>query len=576
MVHRGPDGSGQWSDGVAGFSFRRLAVIDLDERSNQPLHFGTFHLVFNGEIYNYIELRDELGDAGHRFVTEGDGEVLLHAWAEWGERALDRVIGMFAIAVWDSGQRRLTLATDPFGEKPLYWRVDGDRLVFASTIGAILRASPSAVADHDELAAFVASGRLPEPDRSFVRHIQRLPGAHLLQWQDARPEVRRYWRPEIAEVPTDLATAARHLRELLVSAIQLRLRSDVPVGTSLSGGVDSSAIVGLVASLNGAHVRHAFTARFPDFEKDEWRFAHAVATAAHVAEHHAAQPTGAGLIGDLEQLVLDHEEPVEGSSVYAQWCVMREAARAGIVVLLDGQGADEAFAGYDGTVGYALLADLSWEALLDTRRLELARCAAARWAPRAWVRAYRRRHSSPYALPQTRATAAALEPPYEPWFNGADPLRRELLLQMTATSLPGLLRYADRNSMAHSREVRLPFLDRSIVEFALSLPPRLLYDGRETKHVLRQAVRDVVPPAVLNRRDKIGYATPQDAWLSSTAARGIIADVLLDRDARNRGWLDAAAVEADVRARRWRDDRGIWRALNAEIWCRALEHGLQR
>jgi asparagine synthase (glutamine-hydrolysing) len=576
MVHRGPDGSGEWMDGTAGLAFRRLAVIDLDERSNQPLHFGALHLVFNGEIYNYLELREELRGRGHRFVTEGDGEVLLHAWAQWGEGALERLNGMFACAIWDADAGRLTLASDPFGEKPLYWRRDGERIVFASTLGAILCASPLAAADEEVLASYVAVGRLPDPTGSFVRDIQRLPGAHVLRWEAGRIQVERYWQPTPAAPPPNEEVAAEALRGLLEASIRLRLRSDVPVGTSLSGGVDSSAVVALVARNPGQRVRHAFTARFEGFERDEWDYAAQTAEAAHVAEHHAIQPSAMGLIEDLEQLVLDHEEPVLGSSVYAQWCVMRAAGRANVTVMLDGQGADESFAGYDGTVGYALLSGDPLRGLLDARRTEMLRCAAARWAPRPLVRRYRRRLSSPYAPGEVCAAAVRREPPYEPWFARADPLRRELLLQITATSLPGLLRYADRNSMAHSREVRLPFLDRSLVEFALGLPPAFLYDGHRTKRVLRDAVHDVVPAGVLARHDKVGYETPQSKWLAQPLARERIASVLLDPAARRRGWLDAAAIEADLRSGTWRDDSALWRALNAELWLRALESRLAR
>jgi asparagine synthase (glutamine-hydrolysing) len=576
MVHRGPDAEGTWRDELAGFAFRRLAVIDLDERSNQPLHFGALHLIFNGEVYNYIELREDLQNRGHRFSTAGDGEVLLHAWAEWGERALDRVNGMFALALWDAEMRRLTLASDPFGEKPLYWRREGERIVFASTIGAILRASSSASVDEDILSAYVAVARLPEPDRSFVKDIHRLPGAHMLRWEAGRVEVSRYWRPTPAPAPADFEAAAARLRDLLTRSVALRLRSDVPVGTSLSGGVDSSAIVALSASIADQHLRHAFTARFPGFERDEWPRAAVTAKAADVSDHHPVEPTAEGLIDDLERFVVDHEEPVLGSSVYAQWCVMRAAAQTDVVVLLDGQGADEFFAGYEGTVGYALLADRPVRGLRDRRRAELLRCAAARWAPRALVRRYRLMLSSPYAPADVRRAAAALEPPYEDWFGGEDPLRRELLLQMTATSLPGLLRYADRNSMAHSREVRLPFLDRSIVEFALGVPSRFLYDRDETKRVLRAAVRHVVPAEVLSQREKIGYATPESRWLSRPAARERIAEVLLDRDTVRRGWLDAPPIEADLENGSWRDSAAIWRALNAELWVRALKSRLSR
>ncbi len=353
MAHRGPDGQGVWHDDEAGLAFRRLAIIDLDERSNQPLHLGPWHLVFNGEVYNYRELREELRGLGHEFVTEGDGEVLLHAWDAWGEGALDRVNGMFAFAIWHDERRTLTLAADPFGEKPLYWALDGERLVFGSDIRAILQAAPQLGRPRDSvLAGYLALGVMPPIDESFFAQIRRLPGAHLLRFADGRATIRRYWTPRRVAVPDAYPEAVRELRATLVDSIALRLRSDVPVGTSLSGGVDSSAIVCLSAELAGEHRRHAFTARFPGYERDEWDYAHAVAEVAGVVEHHAIEPTAAELLDDLDSLVRDQEEPFGGLSIYAQWRVQRAAREAGVTVLLDGQGADELLGGYDGIGGW--------------------------------------------------------------------------------------------------------------------------------------------------------------------------------------------------------------------------------
>jgi asparagine synthase (glutamine-hydrolysing) len=273
--------------------------------------------------------------------------------------------------------------------------------------------------------------------------------------------------------------------------------------------------------------------------------------------------------------VVDHEEPVRTSSVYAQWCVMRDASERGVVVLLDGQGADELLGGYQSASAFALQSEGLRRSLLHPRRLEVLAGIGATNAPRALVRRYRKRRASPYASHAAINLAASTEPQSPAWSAGDDPLRRELSLELTVTSLPELLRYADRNSMAHSREVRLPFLDRRIVDFALGLPPQALYDGHETKHVLREAVRSTVPAAVLERRDKVGYETPESLWLASDRARYLIADVLLDHDARSRPWLDAAEVESDVRAGRWRDPGAIWRALNVEMWLPALASGLK-
>jgi asparagine synthase (glutamine-hydrolysing) len=576
MVKRGPDGQGVWTSEGIGLVSRRLAIIDLHVRSNQPLHFERWHLVFNGEIYNYRELRDELIAAGHMFKTEGDAEVLLHAWAEWGEAALDRLNGMFAFAVWDGVERRLTLARDPFGEKPLYYHDDGSRLVFASDITALLAAPwPPADPDHAALGPYLALATLPDPDRSFFAGIRRLPAAHLLRWQDGDSETRQYWIPARVATPARYEDAVEAFRALLLDSIRLRLRSDVPVGTSLSGGVDSSSIVALSAGLAGDHQRHAFTARFPGFERDEWSYADEVARATGIVHHHAVEPDAAELLADLDLLLTDHQEPVQSSSMYAQWRVMKSAHRAGVTVLLDGQGGDEILGGYEGMSGYALrsagLSAAARAAVGDRAQVTASlRTLGIDHLPRWVARRDRRARCTPYAARELVEEAARIEPPYEPWFRDEAPLRRQLLLQAFRTTLPGLLRYADRNSMAHSREVRLPFLDRRVVEFALSLPPGFVYAGGYTKRILRDVVRGVVPPRVLGRRDKLGYVTPQREWMNEPRLRSLIIEVLLDPQARARGLYDVTALEADQRNGTWRDTDGIWRALNAELWLRTM------
>jgi len=355
MAHRGPDGQATWSDAECGLAFRRLAIIDLDERSMQPLHHDSLHLVFNGEIYDYRERREELLGLGHTFVTEGDGEVFLHAWAQWGEAALERVNGMFALAVWDDRDRSLTLAADAFGEKPLFWSEEGGgRVAFASDLQALREAVPRLGAPApDVLAPYLGLGLMPPVEQSFFAGVHRLPGAHLLRWRDGRAAVRRWWTPGLVDVPTGHDAQALALRDLLTDSIRLRLRSDVPVGTSLSGGVDSSAIVALSATIGGDHRRHAFTAAFDGFERDEWRYAETVAASAGVVEHHAVRPQVTDLLDDLDDLVACQQEPFASSSIYAQYRVMRAANEAGVTVLLDGQGADELFAGYPALAGWA-------------------------------------------------------------------------------------------------------------------------------------------------------------------------------------------------------------------------------
>jgi asparagine synthase (glutamine-hydrolysing) len=572
MAHRGPDGNGIWLGDEAGLSFRRLAIIDLHERSNQPLELGPWKLVFNGEIYNYLELRDELRGAGHRFVTEGDGEVLLHAWDEWGEGSLERLNGMFAFAIWHDGDKRLTLVSDPFGEKPVYWCEAGDRFVFASDVPAILAVQPEqARSSFDAVAGFLASGLLPPIEDSFFAGIRRLPGAHLLRRRAGRTEIARYWTPRRIDCPDRYEDGAAELRQLLRDSVRLRLRSDVPIGTSLSGGIDSSAVVALCGDLAAEHTRHAFTASFPGFARDELQYAEAIASAAGVVEHHVVQPTAGELFADLHGVVRDQQEPFQSLSIYAQWRVMRAARDAGIVVLLDGQGADELFAGYDGAAGWAIKSLPRRTAVRELRHGDLTVRDVALATLRgpllkAVARRHRLYHASPYAAAEVRERASQIDPTPLPPANGREPLERELLRQTFHTSLPGLLRYADRDSMAHSREVRLPFLDRRVAEFALSLPAAFLYRDGRRKSVLREAMRGLVPDRILDRNDKIGFEPPQASWLATPAARSLIRDVLLDPRARARALYDVAAIEHDLRVGSWRDQAAVWRALSAELW----------
>jgi asparagine synthase (glutamine-hydrolysing) len=576
MAHRGPDAQGSWCGDGAGFSFRRLAIIDLDPRSSQPLHLGRLHLVFNGEIYNYRELRDDLRGLGHRFATEGDGEVLLHAWDQWGEGTLDRVNGMFAFAIWDESRRALTAACDPFGEKPLFWSAAEDRLVFASDVRALLTVAPQLSAPRaDALAPYLARGLMPAIEDSFFADVHRLPGGHLLRHVDGRTSVRRWWHPKPTEVPRRYEDAVARLRELLVDSVTLRLRSDVPVGTSLSGGVDSASVVSLMAQVSDASTRHAFTARFPGFARDEWEYASLVARHAGVTEHHAVEPKADELLDDLERLVVSHEEPVGSSSIYAQYRVMRAAHEAGVTVLLDGQGADELFGGYGGVSGWAARSGGPVQVARalsrgGTERRDVLLAFGSERLPRGVAIRHRLRLCSPYAAPDAARAAARVDVPDAEWARDRGPLTRELARQATYTSLPALLRYADRNSMAHSRELRLPFLDRRVADFAFSLPAAFLYRDGVTKRVLRDAVRDRVPAEILARRDKIGFETPEAQWLATPRALTTVGEVLLDPGALCAPLVNRDMLAADARAGRWRDPNGVWRALNLELWLRAF------
>jgi asparagine synthase (glutamine-hydrolysing) len=571
MVHRGPDGQGTWTDGDVGLAFRRLAIIDLHDRSNQPLHLGSLHLVFNGEIYNYLELREELRGRGHRFVTDGDGEVLLHAWAEWGESALSRLNGMFAFAIWDAQTRQLTLATDRFAEKPLFFHRGQTSLVFASDVRALRARDPHLASPNSDVAnRFLALGQMPVLPATFFADVERLPPSHLARWRPGqRLAIERWWTPRVVEVPSTPAAAAGRLRELLRESVALRLRSDVPVGTSLSGGLDSSAIVALISQLAPDHSRHAFTAAFRGFDRDEWSYAEQTAALAGVTRHHAVRPQEGELFRDLQALVADQEEPFASTSIYAQWRVMRAAREAGVIVLLDGQGADELLGGYPGIEGWILRERgirSTLEGLVKEPRLaqSIALAYSAGRAPRAMAARHRLRAASPYVPPALAREAAEHRESIPDWIADQTPVRRELLTQAFCTSLPQLLRFADRDSMASSVEVRLPFLDPRVAEFALSLPAEMRWREGEMKPLLRDAVRGLVPAGVTARRDKVGFETPEAQWLSSEAGRAEVAEVLLSEPISET--CVGSEIERDLSQGRWRDTGAVWRAVNLALW----------
>lgn len=574
MGHRGPDDQGIWHEGGTGLAFRRLAIIDLHERSSQPMHLGSLRLVFNGEIYNYLELRDELERAGHHFVTEGDAEVLLHAWAEWRQGALNRLNGAFAFAVWDATSCALTLAVDRFAEKPLYVHRTADRLVFASEVRA-LRAVDPAIGVPDEAATerFLALGTMPPLPSTFFRDVQRLGPSHVATLQSGTWKARRYWSPSQVAVPPELGAASARLNELLRSSVRIRLRSDVPVGTSLSGGVDSSVVAVTVGELAPDHRRHAFTATFSDFERDEWAYAAAAAERAGIAHHHAVRPTFESMQEDLRKLVAAQEEPFGSTSIYAQWCVMQAAREAGVVVLLDGQGADELFGGYAGAGGWALRSLGLRHAVLgafgdpSVIRETLVAYLAGR-APRWLARRERLKRASPYVRRRDAILAADWEPPAPDWPDTPSAMRRELLNQAFRTSLPNLCRFADKNSMSHSVEVRLPFLDPGVAEFALSLKPDLLYQDGITKRVLRAAARGRVPDSILNRRDKIGFETPERRWFNAPTGLTTLSEIILSDSLPPA--IDRHEIERDMKTGLWRDVGGIWRVASVTLWLSSL------
>ena len=597
LSQRGPDDAGCFLAGPLGLAFRRLAILDRSPAGHQPMHSpdGALTLVFNGELYNFLELRAALADRGYPFRSATDTEVLLAAYATWDLACLPRLRGMWAFALWDARQQRLLCARDRFGIKPFYYHLTPTRFAFASELKALL-ADPTTPRQPNlpRLADYLVYGYLDHtPETCFAGLLQLPPGHYLLlEAGTPTPTLRRYWtlapQPALA---LDAATAAAHIRTLLTASVQRQLQSDVPVGTCLSGGLDSSSIVVLVNQLlqRGAVARTVigpqqatFSACYADARYDERRYIAAVVAATGVANYRTF-PSGEGLLQDLADLIWHQEEPCGSTSVYAQWCVMRLARAHGVTVLLDGQGGDELFAGYHTYFGTYFASLLRRGRLIQLRRelaayerrhgrsgLPLLRAALGSTLPPALRRALRSlvpRQPPAWLGAQLRDYSHVWPDPGSPF---RDPFDRQLHEFLTAQNLPALLHYEDRSSMAFSIEARVPFLDEELVEFVFALPGEYLLRDGETKWVLRQALRGLLPEAVRTRQDKLGFATPGGDWLRGPL-RPLVDEILASSTLAQRGFVAPEKLRA-----RWErhkaglidDHLVLWRCLHLELWAR--------
>lgn len=604
LKHRGPDDRGfavfpadracpprTEKDRPADAPFRlllgqtRLSILDLSPAGHQPMRTadGRFTLVYNGEVYNYLELRAELEAEGVAFRSGTDSEVALHALARWGEAALPRFTGMFALALHDAADDTLLLARDCFGIKPLYWTQGEYGFCFASELPALLQ-FPGVPCRADAHAAyqFLCYGQYDCGPRTFVQGVSHLPGGHLLKIspadQASTPQPRCWWRPDISRTSSlSFADAAARLRELFLHSVRLHLRSDVPLGVALSGGIDSSSTTCAVRRLEPDMELHTFSfiARGSDVSEERWANLVAQKTG---AVRHIVEVDPSELARDVDPMIRALGEPFGSTSIYAQYRVFQLARQSGITVTLDGQGADELLAGYAGYPGERMAT------LLRTGHWGAAArffAAATRWPGRSksyvfqqTVRQFTPDWLTPLALRCVGRSAAPAWLDMEALraegvralrddtrteqFPSPLRLRQTLAYQLTWCGLPQLLRHGDRNAMAFSIESRVPFLTRELAEFCLSLPEEYLSDmnGR-SKSVFREAMRGIVPDEVLDRRDKIGFATPERAWMEHLS-----------------GWVDEVLggsaripyLRPDAARNEWRAIREERKPYSARVW----------
>lgn len=613
LVHRGPDGAGELEisslpgghRSIGWLGHRRLRVIDLSDAAHQPMQSsdGTIALTYNGEIYNFRELRSALRGRGHHFESTGDTEVVLRAYEEWGADCVEHLDGMFALAIWDARLGRLLLARDRTGKKPLFYNSSSGRLTFASEIKALL-AAPWIERREDprRIAQFLTYGYAPHPHTMFAGIRQLPPASVLLYDGDDQPAERRYWDALKPSTSGKIAPGERDrsLASLLAVATQQRMIADVPMGALLSGGIDSSLVVGLMARASPEPVR-TFSAGFVDEKSfDERRWAQMVSERfATRHEEFVVRPNAAAL---LDRLLWHYDQPFHDSSAIPTFLIC-ELARQHVTVVLNGDGGDEVFGGYDRFVAVALAQALpSWpvpalRALTKmlprnhgyyslrrriTRFIEQAgEDPRTRYA--SWIAVLGEQQLEELVLPGALALGTGSDAPSVPmaacYAEAADlPLLDQVLYANLKTYLPDDLAVKmDRMSMAHSLETRSPFLDTALIEFLAAIPARQKVGLRRLKPLLRRALWPLLPPEIWNRR-KHGFGVPVGPWFRSGELKVMFEDELLDGAARSQRYLDPTVL-----AGIWREHQEgtiehgfrLWTLLTMERWLRSFERPVE-
>ncbi|MDP9067848.1 MAG: asparagine synthase (glutamine-hydrolyzing) [Actinomycetota bacterium] len=597
--HRGPDGEGVWSDGRCTLGQRRLAIIDLSEAGQAPIanEDGSVWVTHNGEIYNFLALRRELEALGHRFRSATDTEVIVHAYEEWGTDCVSRFRGMWAFGLWDSRRSRLFLSRDPVGKKPLFYTEQSGRFLFASELQALL-ASPEGPreVDLDAIDAYLSWGYIPPPWTGF-RGIKKLPPAYTLTL-DVGPrghnaQLRRFWSLSyLPKLDISEQEAAEGLRERLREAVRLRLISDVPLGAFLSGGVDSSIVVALMAQLSPQPVK-TFSIGFDDADFDELGHARRVAERWRTDHHeHVVRPEATEI---LPTLVRHYGEPYADSSAVPTFYVA-QITRPSVTVALSGDGGDESFAGYD---RYRANALAGTAALIPGNRLLIGGLARAVPDPADERTSLGRLHRfldgalqpqpARYERWQSIFTATEKAALYSNdfrnrdhalarWFaglfgeaEGLDPVEAAMSVDVRSYLPFDLLVKVDIASMAHSLEVRSPFLDVEVMEFAARLPRTMKLRGRHAKHLLKTAFSDLVPASNMNRR-KMGFGVPVGRWFRGPL-RDVLRESLLSERSLERGYFDPVVLRRVVDQHlAGGADHGaqLWALMMLEMWHREV------
>ena len=570
LAHRGPDDEGTYTDEDVSLGNRRLAIIDLSPSAKQPMcnEDCSIWITYNGEIYNYREIRELLEEKGHSFRTGSDTEVILHGYEEHGIEILNRLNGMFALALYDSNRSLLYLARDRFGIKPLYYSIKGRNIIFSSEIKGLLVHDLEKVPNDEAVFEYLIHGLIDHKEETFFKSIYRvMPGTYLAFNCKTKDMCKKKWYTLQDTTMVD----PERIRDSFLKSVRYRLVSDVPVGSCLSGGIDSSSIVCSMNQMSlNPHIK-TFSAIFPGTPIDEGRFIEEVIHETG-AESHTIIPQVERLLDDLPDLIHTQEEPFSGTSMYAQYCVMRLAHEHDMKVLLDGQGADELFAGYPiyfTPFFIEKFKTLQWasfvcEALsyMKTQKSLLLFVNLISSCLRSLMRTHDVMPSwiDPGFFHQYSSPRTYLHD-----------LNSKLLETLTYSTIPGLLRYEDKNAMRWSVETRLPFLDFELVQNVLYIPANLKIRGGVTKYIFREAMKDILPESIRRRTDKIGFATPEEKWFQSPDFLEFATSVLWSDSFQERKYWDADKVRKTFHSFKkgnMRVGHTLWKWINLELWFR--------
>ena len=546
IVHRGPDGEGQWinQESTVGLGHRRLSIIDLSESGKQPMHYlDRYTLTFNGEIYNYLEIKKKLLEKGYHFRSNSDTEVLLALYDLKKEACLEDLDGMFAFALYDNHTKTVFCARDRFGEKPFFYYQDNETFYFASEMKALWAVGVPKNPNNGMVFNYLQFDLIENPNdqsETFFEGIKRLSPGSCLIWNSGEIKIKSYWHIDLERHSDHLTfdQASERFRELFYESVSRRLRSDVLVGSSLSGGIDSSLVVCVIDQLlkeSGKNIQNTFSARFRNFHKDEGKYIDFVREATRIKSHEVFSDMDL-METELDKIFYHQEEPFGSASILVQYQVYELAKKHGVTVLLDGQGADEVMAGYHFyfSTYFNELRKKSKkqfqneffnysELHRDNKiNLKIERPGAKDYVKSMFPTLFNQYSHKVISL-RLKNSGMMKEDFFRTYKNNThnkfeyDPsnLNEHLEFSTLKLGLPTLLRYADRNSMAHSREVRLPFLSHELVEFLFSLPSEFKIHQGWTKYIMRKSFEDILPQEIAWRKDKIGFEPPQKKWMEN-------------------------------------------------------------